>query len=98
MPVDSLDNQVSWSYQGNYLGQNQSGKKLYYTRIQDDLVLDILKTNRWARPVYFAVTVSNDAQLNLQSYFRLQGQAYRVVPKRNPSHSPYIKPQIMANK
>lgn len=98
VPVDSLDNEVSWSYQGNYLGQDQNGNKLYYTRIQDDLILDILKTNRWARPVYFAVTVARSGQMNLQSYFRLEGQAYRVVPSKNPTHSPYINPQIMASR
>ncbi|HKJ34737.1 MAG TPA: DUF2723 domain-containing protein, partial [Balneolales bacterium] len=98
IPVDSLDSTVTWHYQGNFLGQDQNGNKLYYTRIQDDLILNILKTNRWARPVYFAVTVAHAGQLNLQSYFRLEGQAYRVVPKKNSSHSPYIDTKIHAKR
>jgi len=80
IPVDSLDNQVSWFFQGNFLTRFQD-QEIYYTRIQDDMVMDILKSNDWLRPVYFAVTVSRDGQIGLQNYFRTEGQAYRVVPK-----------------
>jgi MFS family permease len=34
----------------------------------------------WDRPVYFAVTVAQSGQLNLQNYLQLEGQAYRVLP------------------
>jgi MFS family permease len=80
IPVDSLDDQVSWFFQGNFLTRFQD-QEIYYTRIQDDMVMDILKSNDWLRPVYFAVTVSRDGQIGLQNYFRTEGQAYRVVPK-----------------
>lgn len=43
-------------------------------------VLDIMATNLWDRPVYYAITVSNDNYLNLQNYFDMQGFAYRIVP------------------
>ncbi len=49
----------------------------------DQVVLNMIMTNAeqdWKRPIYFAVTVSPDGQLNLQDYFQLEGQAYRVVP------------------
>ncbi len=98
IPVDSLDNSIHWFFQGRYAGSGPKGKKLYYTMVHDDVVLNILRNNHWARPVYFAVTVSQTSQLNLQSYFRLEGQAYRVVPKRNPSHSPYINSHLQAKK
>lgn len=94
IPIDSLDSTVTWHYQGRYLGRTRSGKKLYYTMIHDDVVLNILKNNKWARPVYFAVTVAHKSQLNLQSYFRLQGDAYRVVPKKNPTHQPYVDTKV----
>ena len=90
VPVDSLDNQLSWYYQGRYMGKDQSGQKRYYTMIQDDMVMDIIRNNINTRPIYFAITVSYDAQLNLQKYFRLEGQAYRVVPKANPTRSPFV--------
>jgi hypothetical protein len=49
-------------------------------RVQDLMVLRILEVNRWKRPVYFAVTVSHDNQLNLDRYLRMDGLAYRVMP------------------
>ncbi|MGM0589229.1 MAG: protein O-mannosyl-transferase family [Bacteroidota bacterium] len=84
MPVDSMDNQISYRVEGTFLGQDRDGSKLYYTRIQDDLIMDLIKTNQWVRPIYFATTVSRSSQLNLQPYFRLEGQAFRLVPKEHP--------------
>lgn len=81
MPVDSLDDQISFFVEGQYLGQRQE-EKLYYLRVQDEAILDILKTNKWERPVYFANTVSYDSQLNLQPYFKVEGQAFRIVPSK----------------
>lgn len=94
IPVDQLDDEVRWFYQGNYLGSDRQGNELYYTRIQDDMILDILKTNNWVRPVYFAITVSQDGQLNMQPYFRLEGKAFRVVPVRQNQQFGYVDPVI----
>ena len=44
--------------------------------------LDMLATNDWERPVYFAITVGSSAYLQLEEYFRLEGLAYRLVPLR----------------
>ncbi len=57
----------------------------------DLMVLDLLATNNWKRPIYFAVTAGSDSYLDLDnvqvpgrsqpsSYFRLEGLAYRLVP------------------
>ncbi|MEX0686069.1 MAG: DUF2723 domain-containing protein [Balneolales bacterium] len=81
IPVDELDDEVAWDFEGTLLGENRQGNKMYYTRIQDDMILEILRSNQWIRPVYFAITVSYDSQMNLQDYFRLEGKAFRVVPK-----------------
>ena len=94
IPVDELDNEVRWFLEGSFLGTDRSGQDLYFTRVQDDMVLNILRTNNWERPVYFAVTVSQDGQLNLQNYFRLEGKAFRVVPQRQPDDIGWIDPNI----
>ncbi len=94
IPVDQLDDEIRWFYQGNYLGSDRQGNELYYTRIQDDIILDILRTNQWVRPVYFAITVSQDGQLNMQPYFRLEGKAFRVVPVRQSQQFGYVDPVI----
>ncbi|MDZ7693366.1 MAG: hypothetical protein U5K69_19990 [Balneolaceae bacterium] len=89
IPIDSLDNEVSWYYQGRSAGQDQQGNRRFYTQVQDEVILDILKTNRWLRPVYFANTVSPSSQMNLHPYFRFEGKAFRVVPQRHSTSSGY---------
>ncbi len=47
------------------------------------LVLDLLANNDWKRPMYWAITVGPDSYANLQSYFRLDGMAYKLVPVKS---------------
>jgi hypothetical protein len=54
-------------------------------RKNEMMVLDLLDNNNWERPLYYAVTVTNELYLNLHEYFQLQGLAYRIVPIH---HSP----------
>jgi hypothetical protein len=82
VPMEQLDDAVTWHLEGIFLGRDRDGNEMHYTRIQDDMVLEILRTNRWVRPVYFSTTVARDAQMNLQDYFRLEGKAFRVMPFR----------------
>lgn len=44
------------------------------------MVLDMLATNNWERPIYYAITVSDDNYMNLEKYFQIHGLAYRIVP------------------
>ena len=44
------------------------------------MVMEILRNNKWERPVYFAVTIGPDSYVGLQDYFRLEGLAWRLVP------------------
>ncbi|TYP95164.1 Protein of unknown function (DUF2723) [Fodinibius salinus] len=99
MPVDSLDDSMDWYYQGRPAGKGRDGKKRYYTQVQDDVILNILRTNDWLRPIYFANTVSTQSQLNLQPYFRFEGKAFRVVPKRHKAERfGWLDPQIHAKR
>ncbi len=68
-PNDSaLISAVEWTYNQGIL------------RKADLMVLDLLATNNWERPVYFAITVGPDNYLGLEEYFQLEGLTYRVVP------------------
>lgn len=99
IPVDSLDDSVWWYYKGRSAGTDRQGNKRFYTQVQDDVILDILRTNRWLRPVYFANTVSTQSQLNLQPYFRFEGKAFRVVPERHNADSyGWLDPSIHAKR
>ncbi len=82
VPLEELEDEVTWYLEGIFLGRDRDGNEMHYTRIQDDMVMEILRTNRWVRPVYFSTTVARDAQMNLQNYFRLEGKAFRVMPFR----------------
>jgi hypothetical protein len=52
----------------------------YALRVQDMAALDLITENQWRRPVYFAMTVSDENRLGLQSYFELTGLNYRLLP------------------
>ena len=49
-------------------------------RVQDYMILNILYANRWQKPVYFAVTVSNQNKLNLDKYLSMDGLCFEVTP------------------
>ncbi|MFY0699077.1 MAG: DUF2723 domain-containing protein [Balneola sp.] len=100
IPVDSLDDVISWKLEGRYYGRDQEGNDIRYLQIQDRLILEILESNNWLRPVYFANTVSGQSQLNLQDYFRTEGKAYRVIPKKMEAEvgNAYIDAEIHARR
>ncbi len=99
IPVDSLDDTVSWYYEGRSAGTDRQGNQRFYTQVQDEVILDILRTNKWLRPVYFANTVSTQSQMNLQNYFRFEGKAFRVVPDRHEADSyGWLDPEIHASR
>jgi hypothetical protein len=49
-------------------------------RVQDFMVKNIVETNRWERPVYFAITCSPDSKIGLDEYLRFCGLAWKLVP------------------
>ena len=44
------------------------------------MLLDMLATNNWERPIYWAMTVSSSKYFNLQKYFKVDGLTYQLVP------------------
>jgi hypothetical protein len=76
--TSSLESPMSWKLKGRSFSQDRR-----LLQVADLTVYNILRTNArngWKRPIYFAVTVARSGQLNLQDYFQLEGQAYRVLP------------------
>ena len=69
-------------------------------RIQDIMVKDIIEANHWKRPIYFAVTCSQDAHIGLDNYLKIEGMATRLVPeKRNANlefvNEPALREEVM---
>ena len=44
------------------------------------MIIELIKENKWKRPIYFAVTVGDDYYLGLNDHFELTGLAYQILP------------------
>ncbi len=49
-------------------------------RVQDQMVINIVDSNKWKKPIYFAVTVAGENLMGLEPYLQMQGLVYRVLP------------------
>ena len=67
---------------GGFILSLKSGQIL---RVQDRAVLNIIRTNRWQRPIYFAITVSPDNKLGLDSHLKMESMALRLVKEEGPN-------------
>ncbi len=76
-PKDSskIVDAVNWDIRKQHITKNEM------------MVLDMLSTADWHRPIYFATTVGNSLYLNLEDYFQLEGLAYKLVPIKEKSRS-----------
>ena len=59
------------------------------------MVMEMLSTNEWKRPMYFAVTIGNDYHLGLDPYLELTGMAYRITPERSKDGKPRVNTEVM---
>jgi hypothetical protein len=86
IPVDSAtvvnNGTVPKGMEGQILKEMPWKINKQYIMKNDLMIMDIIATNNWKRPIYFAVTVGDDAYMNLEPYFQLEGLAYRLVPMR----------------
>lgn len=56
--------------------------------LKDDIaILDILASNLWERPIYFAVTARLEKLFGMQDYMQLEGLALRIVPVKSRSEN-----------
>jgi hypothetical protein len=69
-PDSLILDRVEWVLEKDYLLKS------------DLMVLDILATNNWKRPLYFAVSAGSDSYMGLEEYFQLEGLAYHLVPMK----------------
>ncbi len=56
-----------------------------YVSKDEMMILDLLATNNWERPIYWAITVGSSKYMNLNDYFQVEGFAYRLVPIKSDS-------------
>ncbi|MCF7811515.1 DUF2723 domain-containing protein, partial [bacterium] len=78
------------------MGNGQTG---HFLRVQDIMILNTIAAMKWERPIYFAVTVSDQNLLGLRSltdttrnFLKMDGLAFKLMP--HPTNS--IDPDLMA--
>ena len=69
-------------------------KKRMYTR-SEMMIMEMLSTNQWKRPMYFCATVGNDYYLGLEPWMELTGLAYRITPTRSRDGQPRVNTEQM---
>ncbi|KAA0210531.1 MAG: DUF2723 domain-containing protein [Ignavibacteriaceae bacterium] len=68
--------------------RQQSGNQVITAvKVNDLVVLDIIKANNWERPIYFSITVSSDNYIGLDEYLQLGGMAQKLLPYKVPMNS-----------
>jgi tetratricopeptide (TPR) repeat protein len=76
--------------------RTEDGKVL---RPQDQMIDNIMETNNWKYPIYFAVTVATENRLYkgkpIDDHLRMEGMAYRVVKEEGKL---LVEPNIMREK
>ncbi|MCH8567503.1 MAG: DUF2723 domain-containing protein [Balneolales bacterium] len=97
MNPEDMEDEIVFFHQGIPLFSD-GDRSFYYTRIQDDIVLDIVRENINHRPIYFAITVAGDAMLGMENYLRLEGKAFRVIPNRHEEEFGHLDTEIHAER
>jgi len=69
---DLLSNQMVWNVTKGSLFK------------PDLIILDMLVTNQWKRPIYFSSTLAPSSYLNLREFMQVEGLAYRLLPVKVP--------------
>jgi len=74
-----LPSKLTWNFQGMPYTV-EGNRQIQILKGSDIVMMDILKANKWERPVYWSVTVTNDNYLGLSEYLAMQGMAQRLYP------------------
>ena len=56
-----------------------------YLRKDEIAILDVIASNIWDRPIYFAVTCKNEKLMGINDYTQMEGLALRVIPYKTAS-------------
>jgi tetratricopeptide (TPR) repeat protein len=59
-----------------------------FLRVQDIMVLHIIEQMRWKRPIYFAVTVSQQNMLALNPWLSMEGLVFKLHPEKVETVNP----------
>lgn len=69
-------NNFKFNKNATVLKWNIQSSALYRSHL---IMLDIIATNNWKRPIYFAANGSDDIYLGLSKYLQFEGQVYKLT-------------------
>ncbi len=85
--LDTPEGKMVWNMPATqYVPYRSESRDRNFLRVQDVMVLDIIRTNydprrtRNPRPIYFAVTVATSNLCGLRDYLTMEGLAFRLSP------------------
>jgi hypothetical protein len=64
-------------------------------RVQDLMVKEIVEANNWQRPIYFAVTCSDDSRIGLNDYLKMEGMAFQLVPEKRKQGIEFVNAEVL---
>ncbi len=64
-------------------------------RNQDILVREIIEANNWERPIYFAMTTSEESKIGLQDYLKVEGMSLRLVPEKRKQNEEFVNEKVL---
>lgn len=73
----------------------QTGEESGSLEKKDLLLLDLLVTSNWERPIYLNNTSRQQINFNLDPYLVQEGEAYRILPVRNPGRTDFVDTETM---
>lgn len=75
-----ITDKITWKMPYTFTSGNIKAVK-----VQDLMVLEIIKSNNWKRPLFFSTSVSDENYIGLDEYLVSEGLAKRLVPFKSPS-------------
>ena len=65
---------LSWTLKPTYHNR--------FLRVQDIMIYRLIMACKWTRPIYFAVTVSDDNRIGLDDYLQMEGMVFKLHPEK----------------
>lgn len=77
---------LKWKINNRYIYKNELA------------VLEIIRNNKWKRPIYFSVTSNPSEYMHFENYLRYEGFVMRLVPYKTAKKHGYINSEILYDK
>ena len=75
----NLPTKLVWTVPAT-IHQGQGANAITAVKGSDLIILDIIKANKWERPIYFSVTITEDNYVGLGDHLIMEGMGQRLVP------------------